>query len=144
MSIDDDEPIWKDGAPTEYGIEVFTAGDCWVLAYYLHKIGGWPIFSIAPRADLRWWEHIVVQIDADTYLDVMGPQEASKMLETWAAGDSYVYVLEGARFRSWKEYELFMGGDLCEFYYQNSRSKARRMAQLLFDKYELKDRVLNG
>lgn len=138
-----DDPIWDNGEPTEYGVEVFTAGDCWVLAYYLHALGGWPVFSIAPRDDLNYWEHVVIQLDDETYFDVTGPRDAKEMLELWG-GSNYVYVLEGARFTSWRAYQLYFGGDLTEFLFPNSKAKAKRMARFLYDKYELEGRRQNG
>lgn len=46
-------------------------GECWLLAYYLHKLGGWPVAWVAPTRESHMWEHVYVKVDGRMF-DVRG------------------------------------------------------------------------
>jgi hypothetical protein len=105
-----DEQLWGDGEPSDFGVEVFTAGNCWVLAYYLHELGGWPIVMVVPQADPDMWEHVLVQLPDHRYLDIEGVHTRAEVLKRWGYGGSYRIVPIGPMaFASWEAYHSFLG-----------------------------------
>lgn len=71
--------LWHDGAPTRYGIEVFTEGDCWALAWYVALATGGRMVTLGwPR-----WEHVAVQVGSDQFLDVTGLHTERALSATW-------------------------------------------------------------
>lgn len=122
--------LWSRGGPTEYGIEVFTEGECWTLAYYLHRIGGWPICTIAPKDDPDWWEHVVVRVGHNTYFDVTGFHTRDALLKAWGGE----MTQHDTMFRSWRSFQRELGGS---HLYYNPRERSRVMARRLVRKYEL-------
>ena len=92
------ERTWADDAPTEWGIEVFTQGECWMLAYWLNQLGGWPVFVIAPVREPGWWDHAFVKVDGRPF-DVTGFD--GPMTKT-TPGERHFYV--GEEFTSLDRY----------------------------------------
>lgn len=76
------EDLWHPGGPTEYGIEVFTAGDCWALAWYLaHNTGGRLVTVGWPD-----WRHVAVRLDhhdRNLYLDATGLRTRAELASAW-------------------------------------------------------------
>lgn len=77
------EVLWEKGAPTEMGCHVYTTGDCWALAWAIARriepvLGKGRIFT------LGWWDHVVVQIGEDLFLDVEGTFTRAGITDRWA------------------------------------------------------------
>lgn len=73
---------------TEYGIECFTAGDCWALAWHLYRL-----LQRRPETDPRlcvvgeWpgWSHVVVEIDTGLFLDATGLNTYDDLATSWGS-----------------------------------------------------------
>lgn len=120
--------MWSKGAPTDFGVEVFTEGECWTLAYYLHKIGGWPVHVLHRKGEPRLWEHVVVKIGRNQYLDVNGVQTEKALVQQWRLN---VNPLRES-FTTWLEYWNAIEG--CHVY-DRPRERARVMAKRLVETY---------
>lgn len=74
-----DEPLWEFGDHTEYGHEVYTAGDCWALAWHIAKITGGRLHT------LGWpdWHHVVVEVRPGAFMDVEGIHTAEEIEKAW-------------------------------------------------------------
>lgn len=59
--------VWHTSGPTDYGIEVYTHGDCWALAHYMAKITDGNIALIGGEI----WRHAMLELD-EGYLDIKG------------------------------------------------------------------------
>lgn len=70
--------FWRNGRPTAAAVETYTEGDCWMLAYAIHRQTGWPIYSIAGG------EHFVVRTPDRLYLDVEGISTLDELASRWA------------------------------------------------------------
>jgi hypothetical protein len=70
--------LWLDG-PTEDGVETYSFGDCWMLAFYLQKVVGGDIVLLG---DLDYWEHVCVRV-GDRYLDVKGAHSLDELQNAW-------------------------------------------------------------
>lgn len=97
-------PYWRDGAPTELGIEVFTQGDCWVLAYELFRMTGWPIVCIGPiEDDMDSAKHYAVRAPSGHLLDVDGVATRGVMARRWGvssitlAGPTIYHLAKGSK-----------------------------------------------
>lgn len=84
LAADHGERLWEDGPdggePTEYGIEVYTAGDCWALAWHVAMLTGGTICTLG-----CWpgWNHVVVEVGRDRYLDALGIHAAAGLRAEW-------------------------------------------------------------
>ena len=121
--------LWSNGAATDWGVEVVTEGECWTLAYYLHRIGGWPVYWLAPPNDRNFWHHVVVKIGYNKYLDVQGVHSLTELGKLWPG---LVPVIVGGPFETWSEYEECLQGD---HFYQRPHERARSMAKRLVERY---------
>lgn len=103
------DPLWCDGAPTEYGIEVFTAGDCWALAWYLvHNTGG-------RLVTLGWpeWRHVAVRLDhhdRNLYLDAYGIHTREDLTSRWGLP---VKPLPMQHIETFQDYEDVLDAGFC-------------------------------
>jgi hypothetical protein len=78
------EDLWHPGGPTEYGVEVFTAGDCWALAWYLARATGGRLVTLGWP---HWW-HVAVRLDRhdrNVYLDATGLRTRAELMQSWGA-----------------------------------------------------------
>lgn len=129
MILEENGPQWYKNEPTDWGIEVFTSAECWVLAYYLHRIGGWHVCVLAADDQDWYWEHVVVQIGDDSFLDVEGVHTRAQLEERWGR---QLYPLEVRTFKTWNSYQAYMDG---EFEYEQAPRWSRAMAKRLVEKY---------
>jgi hypothetical protein len=78
---------WLNGEPTELGLETFTCGDCWILAYRLSQLTGWPIMRVGPttgRHDYHGAKHFAVKTSPYGFLlDVEGVRTYGQMRRRW-------------------------------------------------------------
>ena len=82
MSRHTGEDLWLPGGPTEYGVEVFTSGDCWALAWYVARLTGGHLVT------LGWpdWHHVAVRLDRHDrtrYLDATGLHTRGELMQAW-------------------------------------------------------------
>jgi hypothetical protein len=102
-------PHWRNGAPTEYGIEVYTEGDCWILAGRLHALFGFDIYSV--DEDVHW----VVRVGRNSYLDVEGLHTRAELAERWGCKRDDIrpaaaWMLRVIELDSNRSLETFTGG----------------------------------
>lgn len=115
------EAYWRDGKPTDRAIHVFTMGDCWILAYELHRRTGWPICLV------DWGKHYVVKAPGDRYLDITGVQTRGSLLRAWC-GSSLKSATDDVYEECGRE-----RGNYSEFV--GSWRRAPVMARRLLDRY---------
>lgn len=60
--------------------ERYTLGECWLLAYALNQYG-LPVYTLGPEPG-AWW-HVVVQVGADSYLDIEGLTTSDALACEW-------------------------------------------------------------
>lgn len=122
--------LWFAGSPTEYGIEVFTEGDCWALAWYVAKATGGRL------ATLGWpgWEHVVVQVGPDEYLDATGMSTRRMLADIWQLP---VVPMDMTGIRAFLDYEDSLDGG---FKYPITHDAVAKFADLLVGLH-LPDRV---
>lgn len=78
-------------APKEDTVDAFTCGDCWHLAWELHRLTGYPmIFSsmwtteeYIPEPASFEWDHVAVVLPDGRIMDVNGVQGAQDWEERW-------------------------------------------------------------
>jgi hypothetical protein len=71
--------LWAQGGPTERGLEVYTEGDCWALAYHVARLTGGHIVTCGGS----WWEHVLVRVARNRYLDAAGLWSREQVLRHW-------------------------------------------------------------
>ena len=115
---------WRNGEPTDAGIEAFTEGDCWILAIHLSRLTGWPVYTV--DHDRHW----VVRVPGeDRYLDITGVYTRQRLLRHWDASSL-------ARCDS-----ILLGyahddvTDAMTETFPGSHRRARRIARRLLEKY---------
>lgn len=66
--------------------EMFTEGDCGLLARELHKQNGYPVVAIGLRqtGQTTSWQHMVVRTPENRFLDVTGIQTESSLKGAWS------------------------------------------------------------
>jgi hypothetical protein len=127
-----DETLWDSApdimAPTHYGIEVYTAGDCWALAWHLSEqlkaagfagdlfVLGWP-----------HWEHVVVRIGRNQYLDATGVHSRADIRSKWF-GNRLVSI----GYPTLDAYETALDTD---FVYPSGHAEAAEFARRLIAKH---------
>lgn len=118
------DPLWYDGGPTEYAVEVFTAGDCWALAWYVaHMTGG-------RLVTLGWpeWRHVAVRLDRhdrNLYLDAYGLHTRTDLTTRWGLP---VRPLDMRHIETFQDYEDVLDAGFC---YPITHGEASDFAQLL-------------
>lgn len=103
------DPLWRDGAPTEYGTEVFTAGDCWALAWYVAHLTGGRLVTL----DWPEWRHVAVRLDRHDrglYLDAYGLHTRDKLTRQWGLP---VKPLPMAHIETFQDYEDVLDAGFC-------------------------------
>lgn len=118
--------LWSNDQATEWGVEVFTEGECWTLAYYVHRMGNWPVYWL--EREPYYWEHVVVKVGYNKYLDVNGVQTRLQLLEAWP-GLHLRYI---GQYSSWLAYIKILCG---EHIYLNAHQRSRSMAKRLVKRY---------
>lgn len=117
--------LWHDGAPTGYGIEVFTHGDCWALAWYVAKATGGRMVTLGwPR-----WEHVAVQVGEDQFLDATGLHTEQHLAKEWGL-PVIVFDMEWAETFADYQYSL-----RTPFVYPVSHGEVAAFADLLIGRY---------
>jgi hypothetical protein len=104
---------------TNDDIEVYTEGDCFVLAQAVHEITGWPMcaFSYDNTPDL----HAFVMTPDGKYLDIEGKHTPKQLRKKWQCGlDINEYTVD--EFKLWGEPNYDIGGE-----------RARELAQHLIE-----------
>lgn len=120
----------KDFGYNDHLIRQFTQGDCWLLAWELHKRGGFPIFVLydydeavsymdvnTPKSELAFqeWLHVVVKVDNDQYVDIRGVQSRSELESLW---DGDLTKMPKKAVRGFKPYaDWLCGGNIEESRY---------------------------
>mgnify|MGYP001610609251 CR=1 FL=1 len=127
--------------------ERYTEGDCWALAYALHKLTGAPIMMVNGYDN---WCHAIVQVSSSEYLDIYGTASAEKQVSRWNdyVGEEHVPLelwqtppLTWAATMDRLEVEFEFppqasGGDV-DNYEELNRKQAYRMARHLMKTYTI-------
>lgn len=74
--------------PRPATIIAYTEGDCWHLAWTLHRMTGLPmIFSLYEKwnglHDAACWDHVGLLLRPDTVLDIFGAQPLDQWKDDW-------------------------------------------------------------
>lgn len=82
-------------APKEDTVDAFTCGDCWHLAWELHRLTGYPmIFSSSFLANYdsgRFeWDHVAVVLPDGNIMDVNGVQTSEDWEDRWSTEEMIV------------------------------------------------------
>lgn len=117
--------LWYDGAPTEYGIEVFTEGDCWALAWYVAQLTGGRLVTLG----WPYWGHVAVEVGPNLFLDATGLHTEQALAATWKLP---VIVFEANWARTFADYEDCLQA---EFGYPVTHPEVAAFADLLVAKY---------
>jgi len=76
--------------------EVYTEGECELLADALHALTGWPVVVIGDNGGVAGWVHAGVQSPTGLILDADGCHDPSDWLTAWAPWvDAYGEDLDG-------------------------------------------------
>lgn len=124
------EPLWEDGPdggePTDYGIEVYTEGDCWALAWHVALLTGGTLNTLG-----RWpaWNHVVVEVGPDRYLDALGIHTAAELRAEW---DGRVCQMDSADVATLADYTEVL---MADFMYLSGHGEAADFARRLVAKY---------
>lgn len=103
------DALWRDGGPTEYGIEVFTAGDCWALAWYVAHLTGGRLVTL----DWPEWRHVAVRLDRhdkSLYLDAYGLHSRDDLTRQWGLP---VKPLPMAYIETFQDFEDVLDAGFC-------------------------------
>jgi hypothetical protein len=120
---------------TEEERRIFTEGACYLLAYDLHKLTGFPVYVLGSQADNTPvpagcefpadgnWEHMAVQLPNQMLADVTGVYEAEELRQrhSWVASDDWFPV----DLSQWKK---LISGVCSRFEYADSASMAKKLA----------------
>ncbi len=132
--------VWHRGSPTEYGIEVYTEGDCWILAYYLAK----KLNSKVSLIGAYDWGHAVALVPPhmvngkERYLDINGISTRHKLVNDvgyTGRGNKGVLHVEPTNTLVTYARNIWQSYDPVVFYksYDASFDTARRTAQRLIN-----------
>lgn len=117
---------------TKDQIEAFTAGDCWVLAREMVKLGlGEAVFLSTMTGDYKPstfpWDHVVVRLPSGLYLDATGVKTLDELTEDWSYGSEPLNTLTVT---SDGDYALAVA-EQRRFYRHNARSAALKLQKML-------------
>lgn len=65
-------------------VDTYTQGLCWSLAWELHKLGDWPMYTLEDDSS-GWWNHVVVKVDRNKYLDIEGIRSRREVMHQYHA-----------------------------------------------------------
>lgn len=98
-------PLWEVSGPTEDGLDAFTLGDCWVLAWAIaQKLPEGRILAMG-NSETYWWGHVVVEVGENRYLDIHGISSEQELFARWgsSAVTEFWEVEDLASFESYQE-----------------------------------------
>jgi hypothetical protein len=100
--------LWAHGKPTREGIDVFTCGNCWLLAWYLHRFTGWQLVLVG--GDESEWNHAAVWNRHERlYLDVHGLTEPEVFYKRWSP------IIVPVRYDTLAAYEVAIDPDYVDW-----------------------------
>ena len=75
--------------PREDTVEAFTCGDCWSLAFELHRLTGYPMifssmFETYVSVERFEWDHVAVVLPDGRIMDVNGVQSPEDWEDRWS------------------------------------------------------------
>lgn len=125
------EALWLGDDLTPYGMETYTEGDCWALAWHVAQLlkptlGSGLLYTLGRKAS---WRHVVVKVGEDLFLDALGLHTGAEVEAEW--GHKLVPVPQAFEKRV-GAYQAYLDTD---FVYRSGHSEANRIAVLLVDKY---------
>lgn len=128
--------------PTPRTVEIFTEGDCWLLALSLRRLAGIPLvfFMSDGCEDLEAWHHVAVLLPNGNVLDIEGVSTPNKWVDRWkdfdddicpgceSGDDCFFYVTDD-------EDEIFDLLDGEQIVRRFSTGDPKRVARRLLDTY---------
>lgn len=122
----DGQPLWEADESSEEAHTIFAEGDCWALAWHVAKLTGGQIYVVSNR----WpgWDHVVVQVGPDAFLDVEGIHTAAKLRKDWGGR---VFAIDSDLTATLGAYEEWSGG----FIFMISHGEVAAFARLLVDQH---------
>lgn len=91
-----DDPLWECGEPSDEAVRLFTEGDCWWLSWHVTLLTGRRIHT------LGWWDHVVVLVGPDAFLDIEGLHTRAELRSRWMG--NRVIPLDERHTTSWAAY----------------------------------------
>jgi hypothetical protein len=88
-----------EGIITEGDIEMFTEGDCHLLAFEIHAITGWPLCAFDHDGEPDC--HTFVRAPSGHYLDINGLQTEREMHKEWGYDPGSIKVFKRHHFYKW-------------------------------------------
>lgn len=67
----------------EHDIDVYTSGECYRLARQLEQLGAGTLVVVRPVGSDTAWNHMLVRLPDDQYLDIEGIHTHSEITEYW-------------------------------------------------------------
>lgn len=127
-----------DGVPSALAVQIYTEGDCWILAFELGLLLDRPIVAVGPSPFPEWWDHVLVDLEDGRLLDVYGPHRESECLARWSRpsdADPVGFTHLGLH-DEWSAYCDVLGTSVFLANGEDQRA-ARRIAQELVDQHGL-------
>lgn len=69
--------------PSDLAFKVYMEGDCWKLAYALHELTGWELYTMSPANDPYDWTHVMVKTPTGQFMDVTGIHDGAAFTRVW-------------------------------------------------------------
>lgn len=77
----------------EYTCDLYTSGDCYVLAKELFDQGIGELAAVVVKGQWECWSHMAVKVGPDSYLDVEGLSSSEELAMSYARGGHNMTVI---------------------------------------------------
>lgn len=129
----DGELLLEAGQLTEHGEKLYTEGDCWALAWHFAHLLGTPE-SLYTMGEVHRWQHVVLQVDDDLYLDATGLWTEAQLDQVW---HTKLTPLPYGATRSLEAYTDYLDQKSFVFGHAGGHCEARRVAEAMLRLPEL-------
>src|SRR6478609_5507007 len=94
-----------EGRATYYGVQAYTEGDCWILAYALHELTSLPLALTGTALD---WDHVMLALPNGEFLDITGICGKEAMLYNYGSRTNDITYVPDTWASSWKAYKNYI------------------------------------
>lgn len=103
--------LTESGVPTGLARDIYTQGDCWILAFELGLLLNAPLLALVSNDSPHAWDHVVVDLGRETVLDVEGRATRDEITSRWSRNACTPLVLrELGHHTSMNDYVLMLDG----------------------------------
>lgn len=78
----------------EFDIDVYTSGECYRLARQLEQLGAGTLVVVRPAGSDTAWNHMLVRLPDDRYLDIEGIHTRAEVAACWEGNVREVHDYE--------------------------------------------------